>query len=90
MQDLRYQTATEMLRDLSRAIKNPDSNFVTVDNGEKEFEIVGFVKSSELIWILFSHETTENSINGELRVEMIKVLFVFCWVKWMSLVTVTV
>ena len=26
-----------MLRDLSRAIKNPDSNFVTVDNGEKEF-----------------------------------------------------
>ena len=35
--NLRYQTATEMLRDLSRAIKNPDSNFVTIDNGEKEF-----------------------------------------------------
>ena len=34
---LRYQTATEMLRDLSRAIKNPDSNFVSIDNGEKEF-----------------------------------------------------
>ena len=34
---LRYQTATEMLRDLSRAIKNPDSNFVTINNQEKEF-----------------------------------------------------
>ena len=34
---LRYQTATEMLRDLSRAIKNPDSNFVSIYNGEKEF-----------------------------------------------------
>lgn len=34
---LRYQTATEMLRDLSRAIKNPDSSFVAIDNGEKEF-----------------------------------------------------
>ena len=34
---LRYQTATEMLRDLSRAIKNPDSNFVTITNQEKEF-----------------------------------------------------
>ena len=34
---LRYQTATEMLRDLSRAIKNPDSNFVTIGNQEKEF-----------------------------------------------------
>ena len=35
--NLRYQTATEMLRDLSRAIKNPDSNFVTINNQEKEF-----------------------------------------------------
>lgn len=35
--NLRYQTATEMLKDLSRAIKNPDSNFVEMENGEKEF-----------------------------------------------------
>ena len=34
---LRYQTATEMLRDLSRAIKNPNSDFVEIENGEKEF-----------------------------------------------------
>ena len=35
--NLRYQTATEMLRDLSRAIKNPNSNFVQMDKQEKEF-----------------------------------------------------
>ena len=35
--NLRYQTATEMLRDLSRAIKNPNSNFVQIDKQEKEF-----------------------------------------------------
>ena len=35
--NLRYQTATEMLKDLSRAVKNPDSNFVETQNGEKEF-----------------------------------------------------
>lgn len=35
--NLRYQTATEMLRDLSKAIKNPNSDFVEIENGEKEF-----------------------------------------------------
>ena len=35
--NLRYQTATEMLRDLSRAIKKPDSNFVEIENQEKQF-----------------------------------------------------
>ena len=35
---LRYQTATEMLRDLSRAIKNPSGDFVVLENQEKNFE----------------------------------------------------
>ncbi len=36
--NLRYQTATEMLRDLSKALKNPDSDFVILETQEKDFE----------------------------------------------------
>ena len=34
-QSLRYQTATEMLRDLSKAMKNPNSNFVIMESQEE-------------------------------------------------------
>ena len=36
--NLRYQTATEMLRDLSKALKNPDSDFVILETQEENFE----------------------------------------------------
>lgn len=35
-QSLRYQTATEMLRDLSKAMKNPNSNFVIMESQEED------------------------------------------------------
>ena len=35
--NLRYQTATEMLRDLSRAIKNPNGDFVVTEKQENDF-----------------------------------------------------
>ncbi len=35
--NLRYQTATEMLRDLSRAIKNPNEEIVIMEKQEKDF-----------------------------------------------------
>lgn len=34
---LRYQTATEMLKDLSRAIKNPNGDFVVMEKVENDF-----------------------------------------------------
>ena len=36
--NLRYQTATEMLRDLSKALKNPNGDFVILENQEANFE----------------------------------------------------
>ncbi len=33
----RYQSATEMLRDLTMALKNPDGNFVNIDTNDGEF-----------------------------------------------------
>ena len=35
--NLRYQTATEMLRDLSRALKNPNGDFVVMEKQENDF-----------------------------------------------------
>jgi len=35
--NLRYQTATEMLRDLSRAIKNPNGDFVVTEKQDNDF-----------------------------------------------------
>jgi len=35
--NLRYQTATEMLKDLSRAIKNPTGDFVVMEKQENDF-----------------------------------------------------
>ena len=35
--NLRYQSATEMLRDLTLALKNPDGNFVNTMNTEEDF-----------------------------------------------------
>ena len=35
--NLRYQTATEMLKDLSRAIKNPEGDFVVMERQENDF-----------------------------------------------------
>jgi len=35
--NLRYQTATEMLKDLSRAIKNPSEDFVVMEKAENDF-----------------------------------------------------
>ena len=35
--NLRYQTATEMLKDLSRAAKNPTGDFVVIDKQENDF-----------------------------------------------------
>lgn len=34
---LRYQTATEMLRDLSKALKNPDAEFVVMEEKQEDF-----------------------------------------------------
>ncbi|MBR6505162.1 MAG: Stk1 family PASTA domain-containing Ser/Thr kinase [Clostridia bacterium] len=36
--NLRYSSATEMLKDLSMAIKNPDGNFVTMNTMENNFQ----------------------------------------------------
>ncbi len=35
--NLRYQSATEMLRDLNMAIKNPDGNFVFIKDAQNDF-----------------------------------------------------
>lgn len=35
--NLRYQSATEMLRDLTLALKNPDGNFVNTVNADEDF-----------------------------------------------------
>ena len=35
--NLRYQTATEMLKDLSRALKNPNGDFVVMEKQENDF-----------------------------------------------------
>jgi len=35
--NLRYQTATEMLKDLSRAIKNPNEDFIVMEKSENDF-----------------------------------------------------
>ena len=35
--NLRYQTATEMLKDLSKALKNPNEDFVVMDKQENDF-----------------------------------------------------
>ena len=45
--NLRYQTATEMLRDLNMALKRPDGDFVYVRNNDNNFETQRFTPIEE-------------------------------------------
>ncbi|MBQ8043123.1 MAG: Stk1 family PASTA domain-containing Ser/Thr kinase, partial [Clostridia bacterium] len=60
--NLRYQTATEMLRDLSKAIKNPNDDFVVVENMEATQRLSTIYDKSEV-----REEKREKGLKGFIK-----------------------
>ena len=60
--NLRYQTATEMLRDLSKAIKNPNEDFVVTENIEATQRLSTIYDKSEL-----RQEKREKGLKGFIK-----------------------
>jgi serine/threonine-protein kinase len=60
--NLRYQTATDMLRDLSKAIKNPNDNFVVTDKIEATQRLSTIYDKSEL-----KDEKREKGLKGFIK-----------------------
>ena len=63
--NLRYNTASEMLKDLSLALKNPDGDFVTISNEENNF-------NTQVVPTMYSankseNEEVENKKEGKLK-----------------------